>query len=175
MELRLMIADADVDLLALCKQWCELKRISLQSVESGVDCLRELRQSPPDVLALALDLPWGGGDGVLAVMGQESRLNAIPVILLTSEESSARPRTASPANVIGRLTKPFQATDLLDVALSTASGQDTLRRDDVSGTEHLPPREANNAGPVRACATTEPGTRRSKAATDWTWRSFPGP
>ena len=116
MELSLMIADVDESLVARCKQWCSLKRTVLRSVQAGVECLEELRRSPPDVLALAIDLPWGGGDGVLAVMAEESRLIGIPVILLTRAESITYPRGALPANVIGCLIKPFEVTALFDIA-----------------------------------------------------------
>lgn len=55
-----MLADQDANLIARCNEWSSLKRISLRSVRSGVECLEELRRSRPDVLALAIDLPWGG-------------------------------------------------------------------------------------------------------------------
>lgn len=127
MELNIIIADPDDGLVARCRQWCALKRIALQAVNAGVECIEKLRQSPPDVLALAVDLPWGGADGVLAVMEEESRLRSIPVILLTRDESVACPRVAFPENVVGRLTKPFQVTELLEIVCSAADYQDILQ------------------------------------------------
>ena len=38
----------------------------------------------PDVLVLEPQLPWGGGDGVLAMMGEMPGLAVVPVMVLTS-------------------------------------------------------------------------------------------
>jgi CheY-like chemotaxis protein len=50
--------------------------------ESGLECLEALRQQPPDILVLHRELLWGGSDGVLNVMRQDSGWSIIPVVLL---------------------------------------------------------------------------------------------
>ena len=47
----------------------------------GLKCLASLRILTPDVLVIERDLPWGGGDGVLARIDEEADLPKIPVIL----------------------------------------------------------------------------------------------
>ncbi|HEX4591203.1 MAG TPA: response regulator [Gemmataceae bacterium] len=48
----------------------------------GLDCAERLRRDQPDLLVLALELPWGRGEGVLALMA-DGDLPRIPVVLLT--------------------------------------------------------------------------------------------
>ena len=52
--------------------------------QTGLECVARLRERVPDVLVLEPQLPWGGGEGVLAIMGEIPRLANIPVMVLTS-------------------------------------------------------------------------------------------
>ncbi len=56
----------------------------LVAVADGVDCIARMRESVPDLLVLEPLLPWGGGDGVLAAMGEDPLLAGVPVMVLTS-------------------------------------------------------------------------------------------
>jgi DNA-binding response OmpR family regulator len=51
---------------------------------NGLECVSRLRERAPDVLVLEPQLPWGGGDGVLAMMGENPELALVPVMILTS-------------------------------------------------------------------------------------------
>lgn len=51
---------------------------------NGLECVARLRERVPDVLVLEPQLPWGGGDGVLAMMGEVPQLATVPVMVLTS-------------------------------------------------------------------------------------------
>ena len=48
----------------------------------GLDCVRQLRSSPPDLLILEAPLHWGGSEGVLEVAQNELGSSALPVILV---------------------------------------------------------------------------------------------
>ena len=56
----------------------------LVTAASGLECVARLRERVPDVLVLEPQLPWGGGDGVLAMMGEVPELATVPVMVLTS-------------------------------------------------------------------------------------------
>jgi CheY-like chemotaxis protein len=56
----------------------------LVTAVSGLECVARLRERTPDVLVLEPQIPWGGGDGVLAMMGDVPQLAAVPVMVLTS-------------------------------------------------------------------------------------------
>jgi response regulator RpfG family c-di-GMP phosphodiesterase len=56
----------------------------LGTAVSGLECVARLREHVPDVLVLEPHMPWGGGDGVLAIMGESPDLAMVPVMILTS-------------------------------------------------------------------------------------------
>jgi CheY-like chemotaxis protein len=119
-----MIADSDERVLERCKRYSSLRGIALRTAKGGVECLDELRRSPPDVLVLDLDLPWGGGDGVLTVMHEDASLARIPVVLLDKHGGGGPGRF--PANVVGRLIKPLDVATLFDSAYSAADCCESL-------------------------------------------------
>lgn len=53
-------------------------------VFSGVECVAALRHFRPHVLVLDPNIPWGGGDGVLAIRDEEPELNQTQVMILTA-------------------------------------------------------------------------------------------
>jgi len=80
--MKIMIADRDWDLLDGLRETLGYRGHETQIATGGLECLTQLRDAPPDMLALGDGLLWGGGDGVLAVMAQEAQLQEIPVLLL---------------------------------------------------------------------------------------------
>jgi CheY-like chemotaxis protein len=80
--MRIMIAGRDWDLLDGLRETLGDRGYETQIATGGLECLSQLREAPPDMLALGDGLLWGGGDGVLAVMAQEEQLQEIPVLLL---------------------------------------------------------------------------------------------
>lgn len=57
---------------------------SVRLTNSGVDCVTALREFHPKVLVLDPNIPWGGGDGVLAVRNKEPELKNNLVMILTA-------------------------------------------------------------------------------------------
>jgi len=126
MTMRLMVADADESILERCENYSSLNGIALQIAKGGIECLDALRRSPPDVLVLDMDLPWGGGDGVLTVMREDDLLASIPVVLLDRNSDSGVGPGRFPANVVGRLIKPLDVDTLFDSACSAADCREAL-------------------------------------------------
>ncbi len=58
---------------------------AVEIAPDAMECLARLRQSPPDVLVLDSHLPWGGGDGVLALMREEPSVPLVPTLLRTHD------------------------------------------------------------------------------------------
>jgi hypothetical protein len=52
-----------------------------------VTCLEMLRQFRPHLLLLSATLPWGGYDGILAVLDEEPLLRPLYVVVLTWDEA----------------------------------------------------------------------------------------
>ncbi len=65
----------------------ELARQGFQVVTAadGLSSLAVLRRITPAVVILEPELTWGGGEGVLAVMRSEPRLEDIPVLVLATQ------------------------------------------------------------------------------------------
>jgi DNA-binding response OmpR family regulator len=82
--IRVLIADPDASLHPFYREPLLREGFEVDSALSGLECVSRLRERAPDVLVLEPLLPWGGGDGVLAMMGEDPRFATIPVLVLTS-------------------------------------------------------------------------------------------
>jgi two-component system, cell cycle sensor histidine kinase and response regulator CckA len=80
---RLLIADANPHLQQEYEQSCLSHGIQLESCRSGVECLEKLATTTPDALIVDLDLPWGGGDGVVACLHAETSDRPHPLVFAT--------------------------------------------------------------------------------------------
>ncbi len=83
MSLRVLLADADECLLDDYRAYLEGRGCQVAAATTALECVARLREWPPDVLVLEPSLPWGGGDGVLAMMHEEPTVPLVPVIVLT--------------------------------------------------------------------------------------------
>src|SRR6516225_8584044 len=106
-----LIADADRELCDLYRRFFSRHGWQVRTSGGGLECLAELRQCPPHLLILDLRLPWGGADGLLAVIRDDPGLAGVPVIL--SSTAAIPPETladlVSPP-VVRALWKPFPLT-----------------------------------------------------------------
>ena len=78
------MADPDESVQPLYRERLVQEGFELATASSGLECVARLRESVPDVLVLEPQLPWGGGEGVLAMMGELPQLANVPVMVLTS-------------------------------------------------------------------------------------------
>jgi DNA-binding response OmpR family regulator len=83
----LLIADGDAELCDIYRQFLTARGYEVETSSDGLNCLRKLRQVTPAVLLLDLELRWGGGDGVLDWIREESPTHGIPVILTATAGS----------------------------------------------------------------------------------------
>lgn len=82
--IRVLIADPDESLLAMYRELLSREGFEVVTATTGLECVARLREQRPDVLVLEPQLPWGGGDGVLATMREVPDLALVPVMILTS-------------------------------------------------------------------------------------------
>ena len=79
-QVHLLIAAPDARLLravaALFDSDCEVR-----TARTGLDCVRQLRAKPPDLLVLVPPLLWGSEAGVVAVLDDDSALHRVPVLV----------------------------------------------------------------------------------------------
>jgi len=86
--IRVLMADPDESLPAVYREPLLREGFELVTAVSGLECLARLRECVPDVLVLEPRMPWGGGDGVLAIMGEDPDVAIIPVMVLTTCRSA---------------------------------------------------------------------------------------
>nr|WP_315485195.1 response regulator transcription factor [uncultured Undibacterium sp.] len=78
---RLLVADDDIELCELLKQYFALEGILLDAVHNGMDVVPALQITQYDLLILDIMLPGQQG---LDVLRQVRRANTIPVLMLTA-------------------------------------------------------------------------------------------
>jgi DNA-binding response OmpR family regulator len=109
----ILIADSDPELRELYQQFFSRHGWRSEAADGGIDCLAWLRRVLPHVLVLDAQLPWGGADGLLAVMRTDVYLHRVPVILTSLDAV----RDTLPPPVVDVMMKPFPLNELLETAL----------------------------------------------------------
>ncbi len=114
MKQTLLIADRDAELREAFRRFLTSRGYEVKTSTDGLDCLAKLRQVTPAVLVLDLDLLWGGGQGVLAWLREESATHGIPVILTATAGCPQDFAEFIEPPVVDYLPKPFALTALLE-------------------------------------------------------------
>jgi CheY-like chemotaxis protein len=93
---------------------------------NGQEAIRRLKESPPDVILLDLNMPVMDGWAFRAEQKRlaDERLSEIPVVLLTAEDDAAH--HAARLQAVGVLRKPFDLGALVN-AIRTAISRDDDR------------------------------------------------
>jgi DNA-binding response OmpR family regulator len=89
------MADPDESLPRVYREPLLREGFELATAITGLECVARLRERAPDVLLLEPQLPWGGGDGIVAIMGESPVLASVPVMILTSFRNSPILRTVT--------------------------------------------------------------------------------
>ena len=124
MSLTILIAIADNAVAQRYERFLRLSGFDVTRVGSGTDCWDLLQQRRSDALILDEALPWGGGDGVLACLRDETNDLSIPVVLLSHSEScdfntaSRQLRTDAEFPVVARFPKSAWLPSILNALLS---------------------------------------------------------
>jgi carbon storage regulator CsrA len=83
MPIRVLLVDPNEFLLTQYEEYLTKHGYEVLTSSDALDCLEKLRKYSPDLMVLEPILPWGGGDGVLAIINEESDVPKIPVLILT--------------------------------------------------------------------------------------------
>ncbi len=83
-HIRVLIADPDESLQSVYHETLTFEGFEVTAAFSGLECIARLRVNVPDVIVLEPRLPWGGADGVFAMIGEVPALSHVPMMVLTS-------------------------------------------------------------------------------------------
>jgi DNA-binding response OmpR family regulator len=110
----LLIADSDVRRRGELRRLFSSSGFRVVAAADGLGCLAELVAMEADILVITLEIPWGGGDGVIARLNDGLLVRRKPLILVIGDAPadtlSARTGVA-PCNCF---STPLRNEDLLD-------------------------------------------------------------
>lgn len=126
------IIDGELRKLGISKVYCQ---------DTGQTALDSMRSATPDLVISAMYLPDMTGAEVVQAMREDSRLEAVPFMLISSETSFAMLDPIRQSGVIAILPKPFQPDDLKRALFSTvefiAPDEDALADIDLDNLKTL--------------------------------------
>lgn len=116
MRSRLLIADADDAWLNVCERGLCDGGFTVATARDGLACLTQLQWNTQlDVVVLDLDMPWGGGDGVLAILREEDCLPDRMLVIVTGQAPPSVLSARSGVPISHCLPKPFHVDELLNM------------------------------------------------------------
>lgn len=89
-----MVADDDAELQALIKRALEQEGYAVAQASSGVELVRELQRSLPDLIVLDVALPDADGRDFLASLKRDPKTAAIPVVVWSGRDATSDRRIA---------------------------------------------------------------------------------
>lgn len=115
MKLRLLATDPDPILLQIYRAYFPKVGFDVATAGDALECLELLREFRPDALILSLGLKWGGADGILAIVREETVMRPIPVLLTTDGIRPSKAVNLLIPPVVKLLEKPFRLRDLTTI------------------------------------------------------------
>ncbi len=107
MRFRILIADADRRLTEIYREHLEGLGLAVRTAADGVVCVHLLREFRPHLLLLGTSLPWGGCDGVLALIQEEPDLRPEFVLILAARTDRAVLYRLAPCHIDDFQFKPL--------------------------------------------------------------------
>ncbi len=126
MRTDVLIAEADSNLCGAYERMLAGSGLLVETAADGLDCWSKRRARCPDSLMIDMDLLWGGSDGVLARLREDSNVEVRPEVFVTGDESpeilSQRAGIA-----VGRcFQKPLEMSAVLDSICDAFSSEDEI-------------------------------------------------
>lgn len=114
MRTGLLIAEGDTELRGMYCRLSSALGLHVEAAADGLECWTKMRAHRPDALVVDMEIRWGGSDGVLACLREDSDSAAALAIFVTGDD---RPEVLSRRFGIplGQcFQKPFRFSTLLD-------------------------------------------------------------
>ena len=128
---RVLVADDSLVIRSVLRKQLEDYGHDVTEAVDGVEALRLVRERPPDIILLDVEMPNLDGHQVLAELRQHTETAEIPVVFLTGRSSTEDVVEGLRLGAHDYLAKPFEPAELLarvSAALRVKGLQDELRK-----------------------------------------------
>jgi chemosensory pili system protein ChpA (sensor histidine kinase/response regulator) len=108
-----MVVDDSVTVRKVTTRFLEREGYRVITAKDGADALLKLQEHIPDAMLLDIEMPRMDGFEVAKNVRSSSRLNDIPIIMITSRTGDKHREHAASLGVNKYMGKPFQEDRLL--------------------------------------------------------------
>lgn len=124
MHTDLLIADADAELRELYERLSFILHCHVETAADALDCWHKLRRLSPDVLLIDVQIPWGGGDGVVFRLREDLQGAALPIVFVTGTDPPEILSRQTGVPAVQCFQKPFRLSTLLEcIGSAVAAGR----------------------------------------------------
>jgi putative two-component system response regulator len=110
---RVLIIDDDADIRRLLRRLLTVAKYGVEEFGEANPGLARIREDPPDIVLLDLQLPDRSGHEILEEIRSDPKTRLLPVVMLTGFATPEEKLKATRAGVTDFLAKPFSAEELL--------------------------------------------------------------
>lgn len=114
MDCIILVADHDASRREHLRHFFCRSGFLVAAASNGLDCLTEVMGLSPDVLIVAIEIPWGGGDGVIARLKDGLPIERHPLVLVMGSGQAEHLSVRSGVPVENCFAEPVQADEMLD-------------------------------------------------------------
>lgn len=130
----LVIMEDEPDILLLVETTLNFGGHTVRSAGHGYEGIELVRQQPPDLVLLDVQMPDISGYDVLRILKSDSTLGQVPVLLFSANNRPEDIRKGKELGASGFLCKPFDPKNLLEQV------NQTLESMESSSTKSMLPR-----------------------------------
>jgi two-component system, OmpR family, alkaline phosphatase synthesis response regulator PhoP len=136
---RVLVADDEAPIRAVCRVNLQLAGISVDEATTGKDALAAIERERPDVVLLDIMLPGLDGWEVANELLSQATTADLPIVFLSARAGREDIERGAKLGAVDYIVKPFDPTTLADRLRSTlarleAGERDQLRQELLEGT-----------------------------------------
>jgi chemosensory pili system protein ChpA (sensor histidine kinase/response regulator) len=114
-----MVVDDSITMRKVTTRVLERAELDVVTAKDGLDAVEKLQERIPDLMLLDIEMPRMDGYELATYMKNDSRLKAVPIIMITSRTGEKHRQRALEIGVERYLGKPYQELDLLQQVQET--------------------------------------------------------
>ncbi|UCH72248.1 MAG: response regulator [Thermoplasmatales archaeon] len=123
MEKKLMVVDDDPDILIAIRYIFEKEGYEVLTVDSGIDCLKELEQGFKGIILMDIMMPFMDGWDTIREIINKNLFDGIAITIVTAKGSTEHEKMKEFERYIRNyITKPFDVGELVSTVNDIVNG-----------------------------------------------------